>query len=277
MKFWWLTPLCASLALAEEPSPLPWAGSISGIEATNAVAPGAEPSDDVLTALKSLQTPDASVTSAYTELAPRIYSIEPTEDSSISAEERVERAKVLKAIQEADAAYRSGNADASINAMTQLLPSVKFAIPQAQILNRLGYWFFRKGDYTQAIHYLERARTVGTLDAMAACNLSAALMTSGRAEEAEKILAAIKVAAIRNPVLLYSIYFNSACAKALMGKPADALAFLARAAQTDPISTYTSLGDPQLDGLRSDLRFQSLRAALEQYHNERTRPKKDSD
>jgi tetratricopeptide (TPR) repeat protein len=64
---------------------------------------------------------------------------------------------------------------------------------------------------------------------------------------------------------LFALHFNYACAYAMFGEKEKALTSLELAANVDPASTFSSLGDPQLDGIRGEASFKRINIALRQF------------
>ena len=269
-----LFPVLAGAQTAANP---PWASSISSIEATNIVRSTTADTLGIDDLVRSLTNAPVEASTNYLSELPRITDLVPAEGSADNADEMAERVRVTRAIREADAYYKAGQWLDAVSHMTDTLAQTRFPMARAQIYNRIGFWYFRKHDLTNAIVNLRAAKDTGHLDSMSACNLAAALLTDGQVAEADRIISMINVVTIRDPVLMYSVFFNAACAKSLLGKHDQALFLLARAAQADPVSTLVSLPDPQLDPIRADPRFHSLREALEKYHIARTTEPKPED
>jgi len=153
--------------------------------------------------------------------------------------------------------------------MERLLDSLTFDSSRFYLHHRLGALYFREQDYRRAAVHMENALNLEPNNAAIASNLAAAQMTLGQLNEALDTLNRIQVGLVTSPQLLFSIYFNKACLNSLKGRTEDAIENLIKAVETDPPSTLASLGDPQLDFIREDIRFKNVRFALESMLNPR--------
>lgn len=129
--------------------------------------------------------------------------------------------------------------------------------------HRLGTIYFRTQEYAQAAVHMAKALEIQPNNAAIASNLAAAQMTMGDLDSALNTLSSIQLGLIDNRSLLFSIHFNLACLYSMKGREEEALEHLFKAAESDPPSAFASLGDPQLDPIRSDFRFRDLQRVLE--------------
>jgi len=166
---------------------------------------------------------------------------------------------------EAERFLRDGEKDKAIDELLRFLEDAQFDQPKFLVFNRLGTLFFREQAYTRAATYMRKALDINPNDLSLRCNFSAALLTTGQSAEAIKYLKDINTELVNNRSLRFSVFFNLACGYSLESKVDQAIENLLKAANTDPASTVTSLGDVQLDNIRSDERFVNLQKALEQY------------
>ena len=179
--------------------------------------------------------------------------------------ERFERNLLRERVQLADRLYRQGdttNAVALLKDVDQYLRNPRNRVLN---LNRLAAYEFRRQDYASAAAYMQQASTLQNEDTVTKINLSAVYMTMGKLDEALATLLEIYPAALDRLPLMFSVHFNLACVYSLKKESEKALQNLAIAAQTDPASAMASLGDPQLDHIRTDARFAELAKALDDF------------
>lgn len=230
------------------------------------VWPPPPPPDPSRVALGALDTAPTNEFSAPPLIVTRI-SLLPA-SSGLTPEqiaERVERLQLRDAVTLADRLFREGQPSNAIARLDQLAPGLKAKRNRALLLNRAAAYYFRQQQYGEATALMKQAYEIDPQDVVAACNLAATLLTSQQHDEALRILRNIPTSALSRPQLAFSIHFNMACAYSLRGEVNEGLESLARAAQIDPAGTAASIGDPQLDGLHQDPRFDSLRTSLDAY------------
>ncbi len=160
-----------------------------------------------------------------------------------------------------------------IDILEENLP--RYALPpiRNRIFEQLGLLHYQLGsvDPTQD-HYI---RSAGYMEKALDLNPHSFRLLSSLAglylyiNDVEKALATLRRA---DPKLippgetqsLFALHFNYACAYALYGEKQKSLTHLELAAETDPASTFSNLGDPQLDGIRNELGFRRINTALRQ-------------
>lgn len=230
------------------------------------VWPPPAPPDPSRTALGSLDQITSNDFSAPPLIVTRIAQLPAR--SGMSPEqisEHMERLQLREAVNSADALFREGQASNAIARLDALAPAMRNTRNRVLLLNRAAAYYFRQQQYERATELMKQAYDLDAGDSVAACNLAATLLTTGQAEEALRMLKGLPASALNRPQLAFSIHFNMACAYGLTRHVDEGIDSLARAAQTDPVSTAASLGDPQLDGLRGDSRFDSLARSLDAY------------
>ena len=185
--------------------------------------------------------------------------------SATQVVERFERNLLRERIVLADRMYRRGDNESAITLLQDLNQYLRN--PRNRILNfnRMAAYEFRRQQYEAAANLMGQAAELDQQDAVTRINLAAVLMTLGRIDEALGYLLEIYPFVLDRPQLAFSVHFNLACVYSLKQDTAKSLQNLAIAAQTDPASTLASLGDPQLDPVRSDTRFAELGQALERF------------
>lgn len=179
------------------------------------------------------------------------------------ADQRIERAQLQTTLQEADALTRTQQGEAAVALLQAELETVQQPQNLFLVHQRLGTLYFRLQDYVAAAIHMEAALNLQPDNAAMASNLAAAQMTVGDLDAALATLQSIRLGMVHNPQLLFSIHFNLACLYSMKGDTEVALENLFKAAEADAPSVLASLGDPQIDALRSDIRFQELQMALE--------------
>ena len=119
----------------------------------------------------------------------------------------------------------------------------------------LGIAYEQESRYQEAIAEFEKMLQILGGEPVAAAALAHAYAGVGRHAEAREILQDLLGQAERRYVDSYSI----ALIYVALGEHGEAIDWLYKAAkQRDVIFTYMANGDPRLDGLRSDLRFETL-------------------
>lgn len=179
--------------------------------------------------------------------------------------ERFERNLMRERIQLADHIYRQGDVTNAITLLQDLTQYLRNPRNRVLNLNRLAAYEFRRQNYAAAANYMQQASELQNEDTVTKINLSAVLMTMGKLDEALNTLLDIYPASLDRLPLMFSVHFNLACVYSLKKDGDKALQNLAIAAQTDPVSTMASLGDPQLDYIRTESRFAELAKALDDF------------
>ena len=153
-------------------------------------------------------------------------------------------------------------------AMEKLARWVEKEAPEAvkePILMDLVEYAFRLSDYGRSQYILKRLLANRPGNAALLCNQAAVYLQTGRYKEALALLESIDTGAIKRPALLAAVFFNRACAHCRLGQMDLAISALYTAFKAHPEATSIWLTDPQLDGLRSDPRYNVLeRIALRQ-------------
>ncbi len=179
--------------------------------------------------------------------------------------ERFERNLLRERVVLADRLYRHGEVTNAMALLTDLDKYLRNPRNRGLTLNRLAAYEFRRQNYPGAIEYMRQAIEVQPQDVVSKINLAAVLMTIGQNDEALGVLLEVYPSALGRPALSFSVHFNLACVYSMKKDTEKALQNLAIAAQTDPASTLASLGDPQLDQVRTDTRFVELSQALQDF------------
>ena len=247
---------------------VPWSRApIYSIAATNRPHFQPVPVDPYKLALRELDEPFhvSLLTDTNTALSPtRIYLLEPDEgDVAVAYQQAAETEDVRALVREADRLSRSGDTEEAEGLLLGALPQIRSPEHKATLYGRLGHYLFRANKMQEASEYMKLAIANRPSDPRLASNLAAALLTLGQLDEAEQLLGRINLALEFDPGLIFSVYFNLACIHSLRNDPDPAFAALTRAAESDPISTFASLGDTQLDNLRVDPRFQRVQDGLD--------------
>lgn len=247
---------------------VPWSRApIYSIAATNRPHFQPVPVDPYKVALRELDEPFhvSLLADTNTALSPtRIYLLEPDEgDVAAAYEQAAETEDVRALVREADRLSRSGDTEEAEGLLLGALPQIRSPEHKATLYGRLGHYLFRANKMQEAAEYMKLAIVNRPSDPRLASNLAAALLTLGQLDDAEQLLGRINLALEFDPSLIFSVHFNLACIHSLRNDPDLAFAALTRAAESDPISTFASLGDTQLDNLRLDPRFQRVQEGLD--------------
>ncbi len=171
---------------------------------------------------------------------------------------RLEYMRTSEAVSHARDYARRGKLDEAISVLTAVLPKVAQPDNRFRILHRLGSYMFRARRYTEAIRYMSLALELRPGNTSLASNLAAALMTAGKVDRALEVLSSIQTDLVVRPSLRFTIFFNYACAYSLKNRPEDAIAALRQAASAAPDATLASIGDVQLDSIRTLPEFREL-------------------
>ncbi|MBP7830406.1 MAG: tetratricopeptide repeat protein [Kiritimatiellae bacterium] len=131
------------------------------------------------------------------------------------------------------------------------------AVREAALMD-LAEYAFRLSDYPRSQEAIKKLRAHRPANAALLCNQAAAYMQTGRYEEALTLLESIETGAIKRPALLAAVFFNRACAHSRLGRVDSAISALYTAFKAHPEATSIWLTDPQLDGIRADLRYKVL-------------------
>gem|GEM_PF-3195227 len=240
--------------------------TIASVPATNtayATEPYVHPAVQAIAKLNSGQIPASTNESLRMErhisaLGEGLHIDEDTLD------ERVEFRRVQVLLQELESLNRQVVSRDYIAAqMEEMIPTLRHNASLFLLHHRLGALYFREQNYSKAAHHMEEALTIQPNNSAIASNLAAAQMTLGQLDDALETLNSIQVGLVDSNQLLFSIYFNKACLYSLKERTEEAIENLIRAAESDPPSVYASLGDPQLDFIRDDMRFKNVQFALE--------------
>jgi tetratricopeptide (TPR) repeat protein len=178
-------------------------------------------------------------------------------------DERLALSQLEADMQAVDQLIDERRGDLASSRLQQLLEQAQFDSVRMRLHQKLGVLAFRQLDYATAAQQIEAALALDPNNAALASNLAAAQMSLGDLDAARNTLESIQLGLIRSRRLLFSIHFNLACIYSLSESDEPALNNLYRAAEQDPASTLASLGDPQLDFIRTEERFASLRDTLE--------------
>lgn len=185
--------------------------------------------------------------------------------STTQVVERFERNMLRERIVLADRMFRQGDPTNAVAVLLDLNRYLQNPRNRGLSLNRLAAYEFKQQNYQAASTYMQQALEAQDQDVVTKINLSAVLMTMGEVDQALGTLLEIYPAAMDRLPLMFSVHFNLACVYSLKKQTDKALQNLAIAAQTDPSSTLASIGDPQLDFIRTDSRFPELVQALDDY------------
>ena len=264
--------LLFSVAGAAADEPMPWSRhSIADLSGTNAQA-ASSPADSAQAvhpsrkALERLSEPLESESDEESQLARnrRIAEFgEYREVDEATVEERLEKTRTRVRIEEANMLLRREDTDGARQLLEEALEESRHDASRYELHSRLGSMAFRLQDYETAEHHMAAALSLMPDEPALASNLAAAQMTRGKLDEALETLKGIRIGMIDNRHLLFGIHFNLACLYSMMEREEDAIEHLLQAAEKDPPSALASLGDPQLDGIRDDLRFRDLQLVLE--------------
>lgn len=176
---------------------------------------------------------------------------------------RLERIHVAWLLEEATRVARRQNPEEALNLLQSGLDDVQEDDHRFALHQHIGALYFRGQEYEQAAQHMQQALEIRPYNAGMASNLAAVQMTLGEEDDALDTLTAIDLSIVHNQNQLFAIHFNMACLYSLKQETPAALDHLYRAAEAAPASVYASLGDPQLDGIRRELRFQELRFTLD--------------
>jgi len=126
------------------------------------------------------------------------------------------------------------------------------------IYQNLGQSYEQKGMYAQAVATFQELNKVGTGNHSGLAFLGRADALAGKTDEARKILAQLRELSARRYVSPYRV----AMIYAGLGDKEQALAWLERAYQQRVHNMIFLKVEPELDGLRSDPRFEDLRGRV---------------
>ena len=185
--------------------------------------------------------------------------------SATQVVERFERNMLRERVIMADRMFRQGEPTNAVALLQDLNKYLRNPRNRGLSLNRMAAYEFRQQNYELAAVYMQQALDAQNQDVVTKINLSAVLMTMGKVDQALGTLLELYPTALDRLPLMFSVHFNLACVYSLKKETDKALQNLAIAAQTDPSSTLASIGDPQLDFIRTDSRFPALVQALDDY------------
>ncbi len=245
--------------------------SISGLAATNAAAssapePKSAPSDPARLALERLKQTDAADSPDTWPSAEERRIAEFGEYRAVdevTLEERMAQVRLELLMEEANLLARQGDDEGAELLLQGALDKAGYDSSRFTLHRRLGAMAFRRQDYEVAAHHMAEALSLQPNDPATASNLAAAQMTLGDLDAALETLQGIQRGLIQHRQLLFSVHFNLACLYSMKEETEQAIAHLLEAAESDPPSAFASLGDPQLDAIRNDLRFRDLQLVLE--------------
>lgn len=247
----------------------PWIHQpIYTLPATNKpVVPEISPQERNLLALLKLSwnTSPAPAAAASFDHLGSLYSLvpQPLATNITSPLLDLQRRRTKAMLDDSLKAYKSGELDQAISILEERSADITDADLLFRIYHRLGAYLFRAGRYQAAAEYMQKALQLRPGNPALACNLAATQMTIGKPDQALETLSFIPVSLLSDSNLLFSVYFNYACAYSLKGETEKALDNLEKAARYDPEATLASIGDIQLDPIRTHPQFQQLVADLE--------------
>jgi hypothetical protein len=166
-----------------------------------------------------------------------------------------------------------GEREDVIGILGENLPRYTLAPIRNRILEQLGLLHYQLGSqdptqehYRLSAGYMEQALDLNPHSFKLLTSLAGLYLYLN---DVEKALATLRRA---DPKLippgetqsLFALHFNYACAYAMVGEKEKALTHVELAAEADPASTFSSLGDPQLDGIRNEIGFKRINSALRQ-------------
>ncbi len=229
------------------------------------VRTGTETEDPARQALRLLDGPTPTPSP---DRLPRLYRLADfvpggRYDESETLRDRQEQASVRRLLSETDILMRNNRKELAFANLEEALPGIEAPYNRLAILARLGTLLFRDQQYDRAVIHMREAVQIEPADIVMVSNLAAGLLSIGDVDEALEHLTSINLRTIRNPSLAFSVLFNLACGYSLKNDVEKSLSHLLGAANVDPASTIASLGDTQLDNIRSDLRFKNLQSQLE--------------
>lgn len=181
--------------------------------------------------------------------------------------ERFERNMLRERVLLSDRLFRQGDATNAIALLQDVDKYLRSPRNRVLNLNRLAAYEFRRQQYAAAARLMREANALQKQDPVSRLNLAAVLITVGELDEALATLLDIYPQTLQRKGLMFSVHFNLACVYSMQKETDKALQNLAIAAQTDPASTFASLGDPQLDFIRPDARFVELAQAVNDFLN----------
>ena len=245
--------------------------SISGLAATNTLdatpKPESAPRDPSRLALERLSQTEASEPPAQwpaVEGERRIAEFgEYRAVDEVTLEERMEHIRIELLMEEANMLVRQGDDEGASHLLKGALDKAGYDSSRFTLHRRLGAMAFRRQDYEGAAVHMAEALALQPNDPATASNLAAAQMTLGDLDAALETLQGIQLGLIQHRQLLFSVHFNLACLYSMKEETEQAITHLLEAAESDPPSAFASLGDPQLDAIRNDLRFRDLQLVLE--------------
>jgi len=196
-----------------------------------------------------------------------IYRIEPEKslDASDDVETFIEQIKVKDLVEEVRKMQRLGRTNEAIEMLENNARQMKTPGALFEVHHQLGIMLYSLNLYREAAVHLEKALSFQANSAAVACNLAAIFLYLGEVDSALQSLGRVETSSLfenNQRSLLFSTYFNYACAYSLKNMVEESLANIELAARYDPQRVLTSMGDPQLDNVRRSPRFQEIKDQL---------------
>ena len=268
IEFGLILVLAGSAAAQNTPDSLP-DRSIASLSEQSAETMDPNVVDPALEALKALDEPTSPPSTNAMPSLYRLAALEVKYEEFSSEDERLqaELKKAFQARDEATIMIRNNQFALGEDIILDALNQVTMDRPRLALLNFIGTAFFRQQRYEDAATYMTQAADLDPQNAALISNLSAALLSIERVDEALKYLNGINVERIQNRNLVFSIFFNKACGYSLKSDVDEAIQSLRIAATVDTAATFASLGDTQLDNIRFHQRYitfeKQLKAAID--------------
>jgi len=196
-----------------------------------------------------------------------IYRIEPEKslEGSEDVETFIEQIKVKDLVEEVRKMQRTGRTNEAIELLENNARQMKSPGALFEVHHQLGILLYSLNLFREAASHLEKALTYQADSAAVACNLAAIFLYLGEVDNALQSLGRVETTRLfenNQRSLLFSTYFNYACAYSLKNMVEESLANIELAARYDPQRVLTSMGDPQLDNVRRSPRFQEIKDQL---------------
>jgi tetratricopeptide (TPR) repeat protein len=183
-----------------------------------------------------------------------------------NVDEVFEEIKVRDILKEAEDLRRNGKGLLALGMIQSNLLTVASINSRFELHSQLGVIYHTMKDFAAAAEAMGQALDLKPESAMLACNLAATHLYLNQPDQALEALGRIQMSILppaEKQRVLYFAHFNYACAFSLKSKIEEGLTHLELASRQDPARTLGDMGDPQLDNLRPDARFQQLKDELE--------------